>query len=101
MYAIAFDLDTKKLEQNYRNASWENAYKDIGNVLVAHGFKNQQGSVYFGDAATVDAVTTVLAIMDVTQKCAPWFAVSVRDVRMLRIEDNNDLLPAVRRASGV
>ncbi|EFX0967648.1 virulence factor, partial [Citrobacter freundii] len=28
----------------------------------------------------------------------PWFAPSVQDIRMLRIEENNDLMPAVRKA---
>ena len=27
-----------------------------------------------------------------------WFAPSVRDIRMLRIEDNNDLMPAIEFA---
>jgi virulence-associated protein VapD len=30
----------------------------------------------------------------------PWFAASVCDVRMLRIEELNDLMPAVQQASG-
>ena len=25
----------------------------------------------------------------------PWFAPAIRDIRMLRIEDTNDLMPAV------
>jgi virulence-associated protein VapD len=29
----------------------------------------------------------------------PWFSDSVRDIRMLRIEENNDLGPAVDRRS--
>jgi virulence-associated protein VapD len=63
-----------------------------------HGFTRQQGSVYFGDATKVDAVTCVLAIMDIAGKY-DWFAPSVSDIRMLRIEDNNGLMPAVLRAS--
>jgi len=96
MYAIAFDMDTAKLKANYHNTSFNNAYKEIAAILEGHGFGRQQGSVYFGDE-TVNAVMTVMAIMDVAAKC-PWFASSVNDVRMLRIEDNNDLMPAVLRA---
>ena len=40
--------------------------------------------VYFG-GDTVDAVTCVLAIQDLAQRYS-WFAPSVRDIRMLRIE---------------
>lgn len=97
MYAIAFDLDTSVLEGTYHVPSWGNAYTDIRNVLQEFGFTRQQGSVYFGNDE-VDAVKCVLAVMAVAQKY-DWFEPSVRDIRMLRIEDNNDLMPAVRRAS--
>ncbi len=97
MYAITFDLDTQTLEQSYGNPSWRNACADIRNALAAFGFDWQQGSVYFG-RDTVDAVTCVLAIQDLTRKY-PWFRSSVRDIRMLRIEENNDLGPAIERAT--
>lgn len=93
MYAIAFDMDGTMLEANYPTASYNNAYKDIKSVLIKHGFNWQQGSVYFGDE-TVNAVTCVIAVQQVAQTY-PWFAGSVKDIRMLRIEDNNDLLPAI------
>ena len=96
-YAIAFDLDTETLRQAYPNGSWNNAYGDIRKTLEPLGFTWQQGSVYFGDVSKVDAVSCVLAVMDLA-KSNPWFAPSVRDIRMLRIEDNNDLMPAVRKA---
>jgi virulence-associated protein VapD len=57
------------------------------------GLDRQQGSVYFGDE-TVDAVRCVLAVQDLANSYA-WFSPSVRDIRMLRIEDNNDLTPAI------
>ncbi|MBX3568888.1 MAG: virulence factor [Rhizobiaceae bacterium] len=96
MYAITFDLDTQLLEQSYGNASWRNAYTDIRNALRRHGFDWQQGSVHFGDN-TVTAVTCVLAAQDLA-RCFPWFRPSVRDMRMLRIEENNDLGPAIEQA---
>jgi len=93
MYAIAFDLDNSILEQTYRNTSISNAYKDIGDVLIEYGFRRQHGSVYFGGEA-VNAVVCTTAIMELTQKYS-WFAPSVKDIRMLRIEDNNDLTPVI------
>jgi virulence-associated protein VapD len=36
--------------------------------------------------------------MDLTTSL-PWFAASVRDIRMLRIEEMNDLMPAVQKAA--
>ena len=93
MFAITFDMDTPALQASYHNASWQNAYNDIGKVLYRHGFTRQQGSVYFGDD-TVDAVRCVLAVQDLSKDYV-WFSAAVRDIRMLRIEDNNDLMPAV------
>ena len=97
MYAIVFDLDQDTLSKTYHVPSYQNAYGDIKKTLEAHGFTRQQGSVYFGDVARVDAVSCVLAVMDLA-KANPWFAPSVTDIRMLRIEDNNDLMPAVKKA---
>jgi len=78
----------------------KNANGDIKKTLESHGFNRQQGSVYFGDVGKVDAVACVLAVMDLAKQ-NPWFAPSVSDIRMLRIEDNNDLMPAVKKAIGV
>lgn len=96
MYAIAFDLDTATLKASYHNDSWQNAYADIAKALRTFGFDRPQGSVYFGNE-TVDAVTCVLAVQQLTA-AFPWFGPAVRDIRMLRIEDNNDLRPAIDRA---
>ncbi len=95
MYAIAFDMDTELLKTHYPSPSWQNAYADIKRVLYRHGFSWQQGSVYFGDNR-VNAVTCVLAAMDLSSSF-PWFSLCVRDVRMLRVEELNDLMPAVQR----
>ena len=93
MFAITFDMDTDALRASYHNASWQNAYNDINSTLGRYGFNRQQGSVYFGDE-TVDAVRCVLAVQDLSRTYV-WFTASVKDIRMLRIEDNNDLMPAV------
>ena len=99
MYAIAFDLDTDTLKKSYGGESYNNAYGDIRKLLTTkHNFKWQQGSVYFGDPDKVNPVTCVLAIMDVARSFA-WFAPSVKDIRMLRIEEQNDLMGAVQQAA--
>ncbi len=92
-YAITFDLDTKMLETTYGSSSWQNAYADIARFLSERGFDRQQGSVYFGND-TVDVVRTQNAVIEMTLAFS-WFGSSVRDIRMLRIEDNNDLRSAV------
>ena len=95
VYAIAFDMDIEQARTNYGDP-YNNAYLDIRRVLQRHGFTWQQGSVYFG-SESVTAVTCVLAAIDLARSL-PWFAASVRDIRMLRIEELNDLMPAVRQA---
>ena len=93
MYAIAFDLDTAQLKQQYPNSTWQNAYNDIRGTLLSLGFNWQQESVYFGDER-MDAVKCVLAAQTLSNTY-PWFKGCVRDLRMLRIEELNDLSPAL------
>jgi virulence-associated protein VapD len=95
VYAIAFDMDIEALRANYGDP-YNNAYLEIRRVLQRHGFTWQQGSIYFG-GEPVTSVTCVLAAMDLTRSL-PWFAASVRDIRMLRIDELNDLMPAVQQA---
>lgn len=92
-YAIAFDLDTTVLQELYPNSSWQNAYGDVKRTLVGLGFNHQQGSVYFGNSE-ITAVSCVLASQKLSQTYA-WFKPAVSDIRMLRIEEMNDLQPAL------
>jgi virulence-associated protein VapD len=93
IYAIAFDLDTAQLQNVYPNTSYTNAYGDIRKILEPLGFNWQQGSVYFG-GPDMNAVKCVLAAQAVSI-AYPWFKSCVRDIRMLRIEELNDLSPAL------
>ena len=97
VYAIAFDMDIESLRMHYGDP-YNNAYGEIRAILKRHGFNWQQGSVYFG-GAEVNAVTCVLAAIDLAT-ALPWFSSSVRDIRMLRIEELNDLMPAVQKPKG-
>ena len=94
LYAIAFDMDIDSLRINYGDP-YNTSYADIRKVLQSHGFNWQQGSVYFG-GENINAVTCVLAAIDLANQL-PWFSASVRDIRMLRIEELNDLMPAVQQ----
>ncbi len=94
MYAVAFDIDTTCLNESYHENNYQNAYGDIRKFMEDNGFKWKQGSVYFGDD-TVDAVKCVLVVQQLA-RTYPWFPACVKDVRMLRIEENNDLMPAIQ-----
>jgi virulence-associated protein VapD len=96
LYAITFDMDIESLKIHYGDP-YNNAYGEIRKILLKQGFAWQQGSVYFG-GETINAVTCVLAVIELSRSL-PWFAASVRDIRMLRIEEFNDLMPAVQQAA--
>jgi virulence-associated protein VapD len=89
MYAISFDLDTQILQETYGSESWRNAYYEIKQALAEFGFNWQQGSVYFGNE-NVTSITCLQATQGLVRRF-DWFAPSVRDIRMLRIEEQNDL----------
>lgn len=95
MYAVTFDLDSSCIESNYHNQSYQNAWGDIRKFMESNGFTWQQGSVYFGDTTKINAVSCVTTVQKLAKEY-PWFATCVKDVRMLRIEENNDLMPAIR-----
>jgi len=94
LYAIAFDLHVDSLRQHYSATSPNNAYAEVRAILEDEGFAWRQGSVYFGDPSRVNAITCVLAAQRLAREL-PWFTKCVRDIRMLRIEENNDLGPAI------
>jgi virulence-associated protein VapD len=95
VYAITFDLDTEILEQLYPNNSWRNAYTDIRKFLEENGFEHKQGSVYFA-VDDIDALECVAVVQDMAEEFN-WLTPSLRDMRMLRIEDNNDLMIVLDR----
>ncbi len=95
MCAISFDMDVESLKPSHGDP--RDPYAEIHKVLVRQGFAWQQGSVYFG-GENINAVTCVLAAIELA-RVLPWFAASVRDIRMLRIEEFNDLMPAVQQAA--
>ncbi len=96
MYAIVFNLNTDLLARHYGDpldGAYEGAYDEVRKLLQRHGFERQHANVYFG-GEQVNAVTCVLAVRDLGLMLS-WFSASVQDIRMLRIEEMNDLMPAV------
>lgn len=94
VYAIAFDMDIAQLRIHYGDP-YNGAYLEIRQILESRGFTWQQGSVYFGGSQIL-ALDCMLAAQHLAQTL-PWFADCVRDIRMLRIEELNDLMPAIRQ----
>jgi len=90
VYAIAFDIDTTIAERVIGD-TWKGIYAKIERGLTSHGFTRRQGSLYFGSADSTP-VTCMMAIKDLDDQYA-WFGRIVKDLRMLRIDEDNDLLP--------
>ena len=94
MYAVVFDIDTECLIEECHIPSSTIANGDIRKFMETNDFNWQQGSVYFGNEK-ITAVTCVLTVQRLAKQFS-WFTTCVKDVRMLRIEENNDLMPAIR-----
>lgn len=83
---IVFDLDTKSLEENYHNPSWQNAYADIRRILNRHRFNNIQGTVYLSEVGIRQAHGT-LALQEVAIRL-PWFDKCVSNVQFYDLADD-------------
>lgn len=69
------------------------AYAEIGILLSQRGFNPGLSGLYWGSPGR-NAVECTLAVMRLNQELS-WFAASVSGVRMLRVEANDDLMPAI------
>lgn len=76
---IAFDMDTKELQNHYTNGDWHNAYEDIGKFLAQKGFERSQGSVYDSKKAMRNA--DIGEIIDDICNKFEWFIPSVKSIR--------------------
>ena len=92
MFAVAFDLDTKKTKKAHPKDVVQ-AYADIGFVLARFNFEWKQGSVYTCD---IEDLANLLDAMNAL-KVLPWFSASVRDIRAFRVEQWSDFTPFMKR----
>ena len=61
--------------------------------LTTRGFDWKQGCTHFGDT-NIDAIRCVRVAHKLAAKFS-WFKPAIRDIRMLRIEDNNDSMAEI------
>lgn len=90
MYAVLIDLDTDSLLE-YEKLN--NVNQQIKIYMIENGFIWKKGNIYFGNE-NITAVNCVLVIQKLAHKYS-WFSTCVKEVRMFRIEENTDLLPAL------
>lgn len=77
--SIAFDLDTKALQECYTKGDWHNAYNDIGAFLGGCSFKHTQGSVYDSTTKMTDYELGDLIIR--MSKKLTWLPQCVKSIR--------------------
>ncbi len=92
VYAIAFDIDTQVAERVLGD-TWKSCYGKIERGLASHGFSRMQGSLFFGGPES-NAVSCMKAVQELDDQYA-WFGRIIKDLRMLRIDEDNDLLPVL------
>jgi virulence-associated protein VapD len=93
MYAILFDFDLNSLQTLHPQGA-NHAVMDIRSVLETEfHFTRQQDVLYFGDHS-VNAVTCVLATQTLAERF-DWFKPSVKSIRLLRIDENADLMRSI------
>jgi len=93
MYAITFNIDTNCRKDLHINDSLTDTYDCIRKFMEVNNFSWQQENVYYGNNK-VDTVSCVLTIQSLAKRY-PWFTACVKDIRMLRIEENTNLMPAL------
>lgn len=86
VYAIAYDLNKESAIKN-------DAWRKIARVLESYGFHRQQGTVFYGTELT-SASTCFAAVLDLNDRY-PWFWEVVKDMRMLKIDEEDDLLAVI------
>jgi len=93
MYAIIFNIDTNFLVTYYDDNISKNAHNNIRLFMEKNNFTWQQGEVYFGNEK-INAVSCVITIQNLLKKY-PWFNFCVKNLKMLRIENIEDLMPTL------
>ena len=90
MYAVLINLDADSLLEHEKQ---NNVNQQIKIYMIENGFIWKQGNIYFGNE-NITAVNCVVVIQKLAQKYS-WLSTYAKEVRMLRIEENTDLLPAL------
>jgi virulence-associated protein VapD len=91
MFAIAFDLTVADADVHH-SKGYKGAYADIRRTMGRHGFEWVQGSVYMSESDNLADIASVTEAL----KAMPWFPLSLRDIRVFRVENWSDFTPFMR-----
>ena len=85
---IVLDFDAKRLRASYQGEDWQNAYRDVEQVLNRHGFNIIQGAVYLSDVGICQAHATI-ALQEAAARYE-WFALSVTSAKFYGLVNEID-----------
>lgn len=86
---INFDLDTKKLKQNYTKSDWHNAYYELRTYFEKEGFRHIQGSGYHSVNPMSEA--EAMAIIHKLTKKFPWLNECVNICTIADVPETTDI----------
>lgn len=92
-YAIAFDMDTKSMENDGVTASQRTGIyqKEIISALAECGFTaHAQGSLYHTEADT-DGIASIMKLQDTLKTKAPNFCRYAKRIHVFRMEEWSDV----------
>lgn len=88
MYSILFIPNN-----SLTNITNELAFDVIKSSMLSNGFEWVDGYLFFGNSF-INAVDCVLIIQKISRENF-WFSDFIKDIRLLRIEENCSLVPAI------
>ena len=97
MYGILISLDLDAIMKQFPDddSAVANIYYDIRKSLEESGFYGKCANLYVSRAfENKNAVDCVLAAQRLAKKL-PWLVPCLKSINMLRIEDYDDLMPAI------
>lgn len=90
-YAIVFELDLPALQVH--GVSYSQAYAECKRFFATHDFTSVQTGLYFG-APNKTSVDCVVLVQEMA-KAHQWFASSVKELKLLKLDEVADLKPAL------
>ncbi|MDP8163488.1 hypothetical protein QJU89_02985 [Pasteurella skyensis] len=83
MYAVIFDIDTS-----------DSHHKCIREFMEKHDFDYYKNGIYWGNDS-VNSVNCIIVVQQLIQEF-PFLIDHIKDIRMFKIQENNDLMPAIK-----
>ena len=92
MFVIVIDLYDEFLKNH--NEDIDGIYETIASFFDERGFTKLRDGVYLSDK-DVNAVSATVAVEELASR-RKWFALTIKSAKLLRVEEESDLIDAIR-----